>query len=255
MQTRANNSVKNGLRLALIASLILSVLIGVAPRSSVAAPTANIIHVNINAPSGGDGATWGTAYKYLQDALAAVADGDEIWVAAGVYYPDEDEGGNVTDNDPMAVFFLKTGLKDVSIYGGFAGSETSRDQRDWDANLTVLSGDIEQNDRTVNGVLYNPDGIVGTNSNNVVIGRDLDGVVLDGFTITGGDVEAERPSFSSRDGGGGIYLYAPHNVLLENLTVRGNRALGKTRKVVVDGGGIYVSKWLCLYNPALHYSQ
>ena len=114
--------------------------------------------------TGGNGATWGTAYKYLQDALAAVADGDEIWVAAGVYYPDEDEGGNVTDNDPMASFSLKTGLKDVRIYGGFAGGETSRDQRDWDANLTVLSGDIEQNDSTVNGVLQDTNGIVGTNA-------------------------------------------------------------------------------------------
>ena len=224
------NVLRGILSLILLFALTLSSL---APIAQIqAAPAAgSIIHVNINAGTGGDGAAWGTAYKYLQDGLNSATSGDEIWVAAGVYYPDEDEGGNVTANDRDASFNLKEG---VAIYGGFKGSETSRDQRDWEANLTVLSGDIDQNDTTPNGVLQTPDGIAGSNSRHVVRGDNLNNLngqatVLDGFSITGGDADIELAY-----GGGGILLFRVNNVLLENLTVRGNRVVF----VQYGGGGI-----------------
>ena len=41
----------------------------------------------------GDGASWGTAKKYLRSAIALASDMDhEIWVAEGTYYPDEGSG-------------------------------------------------------------------------------------------------------------------------------------------------------------------
>ena len=68
----------------------------------------------------------------LQTAIAAARTGDEIWVKAGVYTP------AANADNPEAFFWLKNG---VAIYGGFAGTETDRDQRDWETNITVLSGD------------------------------------------------------------------------------------------------------------------
>ena len=43
----------------------------------------DVIYVDDDAPLGGDGTTWSTAYRYLQDALATADPGTEIHVAAG----------------------------------------------------------------------------------------------------------------------------------------------------------------------------
>ena len=40
---------------------------------------AKVIRVNDNATAGGDGTSWATAHKYLQDALAAATASDEIF--------------------------------------------------------------------------------------------------------------------------------------------------------------------------------
>jgi len=110
------------------------------------------IYVNAEAPSGGDGTSWGAAYRYLQDALARADRGDEIWVAEGTYYPVQ--GANVSDivGDRSATFQLKDGVK---LYGGFVGTETRRSQRDWRANKTILSGDLEENDKAHVGFKVN----------------------------------------------------------------------------------------------------
>lgn len=47
------------------------------------------IHVDANAASGGEGTSWGSAYNDLQTALSNATEGDKIWVAEGIYYPDE----------------------------------------------------------------------------------------------------------------------------------------------------------------------
>jgi hypothetical protein len=107
-----------------------------------------------------DGATWGSAYASLAEALAAAVSGTEIWVAAGTYTP----GASDTDS-----FVLKW---DVAVYGGFAGSESCREARDWKANETVLSGEIGGS------------GTVADNCHTVVTG--VSGARLDGFTVTRG---------------------------------------------------------------------
>lgn len=199
---------------------------------------APVIYVNADASTGGNGQSWGTAYKYLQDALdetnANVGSDYEIWVAQGLYYPDEDSDGDHLGGVVSETFRIND--NNVQIYGGFVGTETDRTQRDWATNLTVLSGDIDQND-TVNadGIVEDPADLVGENAYHVLF---FDGVtnapittttVLDGFIITAG--AAHGASADNHDDGGGLQCVGTGSghecsPTLANLTFIGNTANG-----------------------------
>jgi len=134
---------------------------------TVAVPA--ITYVDRVAAGANDGSSWSNAYLDLQDALAAVAcaGAGEIWVAQGTYRPDR------ATADRTHTFAL---LSNVSVYGGFNATETLLSQRDPDANITILSGDI---------------GVPNThsdNSFNVVTASGADPTaILDGFTVTRGN--------------------------------------------------------------------
>ena len=82
---------------------------------------------------------------------------------------------------------LKNG---VGLYGGFAGAESLRSQRDPAANVSILSGEIGDPNSTSD------------NSYHVVIGSGTDATaVLDGFTITAGNASGTSPASQ----GGGLY--------------------------------------------------
>lgn len=97
-------------------------------------------YVNENAGIFGNGMSWGGAFDHLQDALDVACSGDQIWVAAGTYTPTKDESGNSSPaNDSTKTFFIN---KNIKIYGGFAGGETMLSERNWEANKTILSGNL-----------------------------------------------------------------------------------------------------------------
>jgi hypothetical protein len=173
-----------------------------------------VIYVDADASTGGDGTTWQTAYKYLQDALDGAVTDDEVWVAAGTYVPTAKIGGS---SEKHKSFQLKKG---VAIYGGFAGAETSREQRDWQENKTILGGDLKGDDT---GFSNNSE-----NCYHVVIGNNTDSTaVLDGFIISGGNANAESwPD----DGGGGMSNFEG-SPTIKNCTFRGNAAYA-------DGAGM-----------------
>ena len=179
---------------------------------------AKTIFVDDNAPAGGDGASWASAHKYLQDALAGAEYGDEIWVAEGTYKPDQ--GAGKTAGDRTASFNLVNG---VGLYGGFLGRESDRDPQG-DNNQTILSGEIDSNSS-----LW---------SLHVVSGENLDtGTTLAGFRITKGN--ANGVSGTGHDYGGGILL-KESSLNLSNLVFTNNTA--------GSGGGIYSSYSVTLTN-------
>ena len=68
-------------------------------------------------------------------------------------------------------------------------TETLRDQRNWQLNLTVLSGDIDGNDTAdPNGVVTDTNNIHGNNAFHVLDGSGTNATaILDGFTATAGN--------------------------------------------------------------------
>jgi hypothetical protein len=135
-------------------------------RTFTIAVPAQVVYVKADAKGANDGTSWANAYTDLQTALARSAAGCEIWVAAGTYLPGE-------SGDTQASFYLKDS---IALYGGFAGIETSRSQRNWAANPTILSGDL------------NGDGVANSGDANLVVyAKNVSSAVtVDGFTITGG---------------------------------------------------------------------
>ena len=169
---------------------------------------AAIRYVDASLTSGANnGTSWTDAYQGaggIAAALAASVSGDEIWVRAGTYKP--------TTGTSRTVFLtMKSG---VGIYGGFAGTETAREQRDWAANVTVLTGDLLGNDSGAANVA--------DNSYHVLVGSGVAATgILDGFTVRAGN--ANGAGASNYDKGGGILIVSGGAPTVRNCIFRDNR--------------------------------
>lgn len=185
---------------------------------------AAVCRVSSTGASGNDGSAWSQAMT-IQAALGG-SHCSEVWVAQGAYHPSPAA-------DRGASFVIRPG---VELYGGFAGTEGARDQRDAAIHPTVLSGDIDGNDDVDEyGVTRHADGIVGDNSFHVVLLGGAAGadVVLDGFILSGG--RADDTGTPDGAAGGGLLCSASGvgqecSPTLRNLVFRGNFA--------VSGGGL-----------------
>ena len=184
-----------------------------------------------------NGSSWTDAYNDLQLALAASVSGDEIWVANGTYMP----GPN---GAPTSTFLLKNG---VTLYGGFEGfggaEETLVSQRDFFANHSILSGDLDTSGTVNADDAYNVLTAVNTDTT----------AILDGFTITGGN--AIGPVQGNRGGAinafsGGLSVYNCVFEGNEGIFGAGIRAARATNIINCQfrnnissnrGGGIYLT--------------
>ncbi len=104
----------------------------------------SVVYVDDDASAGGDGTSWSSAYKFLQDALANVGAATEIRVGQGVYTADRDEANPTGTGDKNATFQMING---VAIRGGYAGVVApTPDERDIALYETILSGGLLGND-------------------------------------------------------------------------------------------------------------
>jgi hypothetical protein len=201
---------------------------GAYEKSNCSTAITDTLYVNAVNLTPGDGSSWGESYNKLQDALLHACNCPntdfDVWVAQGTYYPDEGVGR--MDNNREEAFVLCDGIK---LYGGFDGTETMLSERDWEANVTILSGDI---------------GITGVNTDNayhVVVAAFADDVsttLLDGFNITGGNAYGNGTTTINgqsikQDSGGGIYTSSGFSTMKNNTI---------SRNLGIFGGGIYTSK-------------
>ncbi|SEP75490.1 T9SS type A sorting domain-containing protein [Neolewinella agarilytica] len=158
------------------------------------------VFVDIDATGSADGTSWANAYTNLNDALLAAPAGSEVWIAEGKYITVD-----------TASFFID---KELTVLGGFVGSETMASEADPSKNETILSGDVMQND--VQGVY---DSISRADNNRVLFITDTNlvstfTVTIDGITIQDGSIinaaidAAQRVAFT----GGGMLTFAKVDV-------------------------------------------
>ena len=176
-------------------------------------PAENVWYVDQTAVHGAsDGTCWTDAFTDLQDALnnPLLKPGHQIWVAQGTYCPDRGSANR------LDAFELPQG---VTVLGGFAGTETQADQRDYFLHPSILSGDIDYSNSCSAADSYH-----------VVMCGAAD-VVLDGFVIEHGNANHGSDFFYQI--GGGMYIQdcdpkVSHCIFRGNYAVYGG-ATGHSR--------------------------
>ncbi len=176
-----------------------------------------------------DGSSWATAYTDLQSALSSANSGAEVWVAAGTYTPGTLEADSFTIPD------------NVTVLGGFNGTETTADERNWAANPTILSGDLN------NSLTENPG-----DSHTIVtmLGNNIE---INGFYIQWGYADDGTDNSHPAIGRSGAGIYNNGNNRIYNCNIRSNVAdttddpeIGIGAGLVSFGGTLDIIN--CLFN-------
>lgn len=194
-----------------------------ADESDASIPVPAVVFVKATGDDTNDGLTWATPKKRVQAAIdLATTIGAEVWVGKGTYLGTINMGYS------------------VAVYGGFAGSETLRSQRDFKANATILDGNkggsvvsfgsgMSSNTILDGFTVQNGTGTQWNNSADLVGGgiymTASDGIVRN-CTITNNNVT------TNSHGGGGLFIYNSAPTITDNV-IRGNTS-------TLDGGGIYL---------------
>lgn len=170
----------------------------------------NILYVNKNA-SGGDGSgnSWANAVTELAEAsLWANSIQDDawqttplqIWVAAGTYTP----GTEQTDSFTIP--------SNVTVLGGYNGTETTADERNWAENPTILSGDL------------NGSGTENPGDSHTIVTMLGDNAEINGFFIQWGFADDSTDNSQPAIGRSGAGVYNNGNNRIYNCVIRSNMA-------------------------------
>jgi hypothetical protein len=169
-----------------------------------------IVRVRPGGDDQADGASWASAKRTASAALETLKDsGGEVWVAEGRYAP--------VSIGPY-----------IQMYGGFDGTESEREQRDWGSHPTVFDGAGE--------------------ATAVAMPAGLRVSVLDGFVVLGG--------MSAHYGAAGVNApgsAAPiitHNVIRDNVAIPADDNARYMTGGVLAGGNALVTGHTILGNSS-----
>ena len=209
------------------------------------------LYVDGSVSSSGAGTTWGTAYKYLSEALdvANAGSGDyRIYIAQGTYYP---TAGGLTVTDKSLGFLISR--KGISLYGGYQAGGVSRNTKTF---VTTLSGDIG----TLNTATDNLYHVLIVSLSTATGGA----TAFDGITITGGyssSSEAGSTTYNSISiqnyRGGGIAFrssvsitgYSINDCLIKNNAAN-STAAGYGGGISINGFSMDISNSFFVSNAA-----
>ncbi|MBP6409478.1 MAG: choice-of-anchor D domain-containing protein [Pseudarcicella sp.] len=213
---------------------------GTSSLSVTVKPSVSKAHVNNAVAVSGDGLSWATAFKNLQEGLNACSV-TEVWVAEGKYLPTEDEFGNSSPIDVRSkTFMMKNG---ANVFGGFPASGNpvigDRNPKDY---VTTLSGDFNNDDVvTGTGATLN----INNNSENayhvVAVGESITAITqINGLTIEGGNADDLNfisflnlsSGFDGQNGGAVFLANNPAEFQIKNCILKNNSAFEY-------GGAIY----------------
>lgn len=227
--------------------LLRNILIVFLLLSTHLAAKATIYYVKYDGTDAASGTSWAEATT-LGNAINNLAKAkDEIWIQGST---DPKAAYTV----PVAGYTIKSG---VSLYGGFKGTETSRDQREYVGGKrykmlyrTLLSGDIDGDDVINDANFIFPEGEAtnhrGDNADHVLIldmrpanNPNGDPTVINGLTIARGHAIDILNQGESGRLGGGIYIAG------DNSAANGGRFVIDQCFFLANyaskGGAIYIS--------------
>ena len=147
---------------------------------------AAVMYVDSSITTSGDGSSWSKAKKTISEGVTAANSGDSIWVAEGKY---------------SELVILKSNL---SLYGGFAKTESSPAGRDLKHHKTIMDQSIARNGKPEDAAF--------------VISED-ENLLIDGFNITGAGI-------ASGDYFAGVYISKVKNIIVTNTNFYNNATAG-----------------------------
>ncbi len=153
-----------------------------------------VVRVRIGGSDTNPGSTWAGAKRTIQAAIDAAEEREcELWIAAGTHVPWGDSF------DRTASFILRP---NVSLYGGFEGTELKRSERDWEKFQTILDGGQSAPDATEprDGVFH--------------VVRGATDSTMDGVVISGGHADRDSDECGGAFFGRGRYGFL--NVIFRN---------------------------------------
>ena len=154
---------------------------------------------------------------FVLNVIDQLQEGDEVWVAKGVY-----------ENSATMILNADNNRTDVTLYGGFIGTETSIEQR---AKSDVDGNGIVEPWEFTNVTNFKGKGSADDASSTFVMLSMQSGTTVDGVTISDNYYTGQTASGGSIGGSGTV-----RNTIFRNLVTE-NKTDGKN----ITGGGIYIS--------------